>query len=446
MPRPLLAGLRRLFFTPYAPDPHDDSYLARALVQESSTAEVILVPLDAAESHRIFGVPLMRKGIQPFFLKIVNRSTAPLRLQFLRFDPKYYTPLEAAAANHFSIAKRLGAFGLLAWVFLPLLVLLPFKLVSARSANRRMDDLFRSLAFHLHPIPPGAQSAGFIFTPLDLGARIIHVCLHSASPIPNGGEGFSAADLEAPSDAEFTFSVPTAGIAADHLRKDLVAREAAGPHVDCDVAALAEKLRQMPPATTNARGNRSGDPVNLIVIGDFETLLTAFGPRWDESETITLATCWKTARAFLLGIEYRYSPVSPLYLFGRSQDVALQRARQSINERLHLRLWLTELRFRGLPVYVGQVSRDIGVRFTSKTWNLTTHRVDPDVDEARDYVVEDLLQAERTEAAGYIDGVGACNPASPRCNLTGDPYFTDGKRASILLSRARTKPRFVAWR
>jgi len=96
-------------------------------------------------------------------------------------------------------------------------------------------------------------------------------------------------------------------------------------------------------------------------------------------------------------------------------------------------------------VWVGQVSRDIGVRFTTRAWNLTTHRIDPDVDEARDYVIEDLLQAGRVEAAGYVDGVGPCVRASPRRNLTGDPYFTDGKRAVILLSASRTTPRFVAW-
>ena len=80
------------------------------------------------------------------------------------------------------------------------------------------------------------------------------------------------------------------------------------------------------------------------------------------------------------------------------------------------------------------MSRDIGVRFTTKTWNLTTHRVDPDVDEARDYVIEDLLQAERIEAAAYVDGVGATADNTFRHNLTGDPYFTDGKRCAILLS------------
>ena len=123
----------------------------------------------------------------------------------------------------------------------------------------------------------------------------------------------------------------------------------------------------------------------------------------------------------------------------------MQRSRRSINERLHLRLWLTPIRFHDRPVWVGQVSRDIGVRFTLKTWNLTTHRIDPEVDEARDYVVEDLFEAERLEAAGYVEGVGLCDPAAPRRNLTGDPYFTDGKRAVILVSATQTVPKFLAW-
>ncbi len=65
--------------------------------------------------------------------------------------------------------------------------------------------------------------------------------------------------------------------------------------------ALVARLRGMPAATANRTGSGFGDPVNLVVIGELETLLSAFLARWDESETITLATCWKTARAFLLG-------------------------------------------------------------------------------------------------------------------------------------------------
>jgi hypothetical protein len=246
-------------------------------------------------------------------------------------------------------------------------------------------------------------------------------------------------------DTEFTFSIPVPGIAVDYEHRDFEELFAPASLVDCDLPTLTKHLRDMPAATGNLKETRTGDPVNLIVIGKFESLLSAFAARWDESEIITLATCWKTTRAFLFGSHYRYSPVSALYLFGRCQDIALQRSRRSINERLHLRLWLTPLAFQGGSVWVGQVSRDIGVRFTPRTWNLTTHRVDPDVDEARDYVIEDLLQAGRIGASGYVDGVGRCESTSPRHNLTGDPYFTDGKRAVIVLSNERTEPRFVAW-
>ena len=103
------------------------------------------------------------------------------------------------------------------------------------------------------------------------------------------------------------------------------------------------------------------------------------------------------------------------------------------------------MRFEGRPVWVGQISRDIGVRFTWRTWNLTTHRIDPDVDEARDYVMEDLFEAGNMIAGGYVEGVGACTRTAPRHNLTGDPYFTDGNRAVVIISEERTVPKILEW-
>jgi len=440
------AIIRHLFITPYRPEPTLRTFESRAQTQENDKANVTVAVLDAVEASRLFGVPLSRRGIQPVHLRIENRSDKLMRLLLVRIDPNYYTPLEAAAANHFSIVKRLSAFGLIALLFLPLvLVLLPLKLITAYRANRRMDKFFRAQAFHLRPIPPGGVSEGFVFTSFDVGTKIVHISLHSTGDLMDSATGRIDATGLTEDDAEFTFSIPVPGISVDYLRRDFEALEIPSTLIECDVPTLAKHLCEMPAATTNAKATRSGDPVNLVVVGEFEMLLGAFVARWDESEVITLKTCWKTMRSFLLGSHYRYSPVSALYLFGRSQDIALQRARRSINERLHLRLWLTPLRFQGKSVWVGQVSRDIGVRFTPKTWNLTTHRVDPDVDEARDYVIEDLLQAGRIEATGYIDGVGACDATAPRRNLTGDPYFTDGKRAVVILSDTRTVPRFVAW-
>lgn len=430
MARPMTIGafFRRLTTVHYAPAVDHRPYLERAVTQCDEVAEVTVAALGPKESAIHFGVPMARRDVQPVWLKVVNRSDVPLRLSLVGISASYYTPLEAAAVNHFSVARRLAGFGLAAWLFLPLIAIVPLKMISARGANRRMDALFQQEAFRLRPIAPGAESSGFVFTPLDEGRKSIRVRL-----------------LGRPELVERIFSVDVPGLDTDHRRRDLAVRAADGTPTPCEPAQLVKRLGAQPRATTNRRGAREGDPVNLVIIGDFDTVLDAFGARWDETETITLGTCWKTMKSFLLGSEYRYSPVSSLYLFGRSQDVALQRIRGTLNERLHLRLWSTSLRFEDQPVWVGQVSRDIGVRFTWRTWNLTTHRVDPDVDEARDYVLEDLLAAEHVDRAIYVGGVGACDERAPRANLTGDPYFTDGNRVVVALSKDRVTPRFVRW-
>jgi hypothetical protein len=141
----------------------------------------------------------------------------------------------------------------------------------------------------------------------------------------------------------------------------------------------------------------------------------------------------KTVGSFLFGGRYRYSPVSPLYVYGRSQDIALQKVRGTIHERNHLRLWLSPFTYQDKPVWVGQISRDIGVRFTSRSPFLTTHKIDPDVDETREYLLQDILASQSLGAFAYVSGVGAALRDAPRANLTGDPYFTDGLRLVLFL-------------
>lgn len=418
----------RWLVIPYSPCPTARTFLDTSVTQQRDGLDVSVAVMDDAASRKFFGVPMARRGIQPVWVHVVNQTKQPYRLQFVAIDPNYFSPLEAAAANHYSGGKRLLGFGFLAWwLFLPLLILLPIKLLAVRWANRKMDAFFLAQAFRMRPISAGSEQAGFVFTNLSEGNKIVLIRLL-------GPDGIR----------DFEFSLPVRGLNADHLRHEFEALHPTGDQREVDVEELRQYLTSAPPTTTNHRGRRLGDPANLVVIGDFSRVLGAFCARWDETEVISLATCWKTFRAFLTGAEYRYSPVSALMLFGRSQDFALQRIRDSINERLHLRLWATPLRFRGQCVWVGQVSRDIGVRFTWRTWNLTTHRIDQDVDEARDYVLEDLMHVGRLEMAGYVDGVGPCDQSSPRHNLTGDPYYTDGKRAVLFLSESRMPPQFIA--
>jgi hypothetical protein len=262
--------------TPYTPEPALRSFASRAQTQESSKAQVTVAVLDAAESQKFFGVHLARRGIQPVHLRIVNRSDALLRLQLVEIDPNYYTPLEAAAANHYSITKRLSAFGLVGWVFfLPLLLLIPFKLITAYRANHRMDEFFRSQAFHLRPIPPGGTSEGFVFTSWDAGTKAVHVALHSSGDLLDSTTGHVKSSGTAGAACEFTFSIPVPGIEIDYLRRDFAALVAPDTLVDCDIPTLAQRLGQMPAATTNKKATRPGDPANLVVVGEFDALLSA---------------------------------------------------------------------------------------------------------------------------------------------------------------------------
>ena len=87
-------------------------------------------------------------------------------------------------------------------------------------------------------------------------------------------------------------------------------------------------------------------------------------------------------------------------------------------------------------MWVGQISRDIGVRFTMKT--ITTHKIDPDIDETREYLLEQLWYSGTLQKFAYVQGVGEAQIDEPRANLTGDPYFTDGFRLVLGLSEEAT--------
>ena len=343
-----------LFTVRYTPQPDQRPYLERSQTQTDDSAEVTVAVPTPAECAAVFGLRMAKHGIQPVWVRVVNRSPSAVRVLLTKMAPAYFTAREAAGICHFSILKRLAVFGLFGWLLSPLIALiLPFKLVGIRRANRRMDDCFQSLGLPTRAIAPGEAAEGFVFTPLDFGTKVVDVGLLTIKGVQ-----------------DYMFSVIEPTPALDLHRSPAFASEP-GPTVDCDLDSLLARLPQMPSATTNAVGRRTGDPVNLVVVGDFVRLIGVFAARWDQTEIITLGSCWRTVKSFLLGSEYRYSPVSGLYLFGRPQDFALQRVRGSINERLHLRLWATPLRLDGQMVWVGQVSRDIGVRFT---WaNLEPH-------------------------------------------------------------------------
>jgi LssY C-terminus len=103
----------------------------------------------------------------------------------------------------------------------------------------------------------------------------------------------------------------------------------------------------------------------------------------------------------VFGSPYRYAPMSGLYLFGRDQDISFQKPRNVIDERNHMRLWLAPVTHRGEPVWVGHISRDVGVKFTRRLWPPVTHVIDGDVDDARYYLVQDLIYGRQVRRSRF---------------------------------------------
>lgn len=65
---------------------------------------------------------------------------------------------------------------------------------------------------------------------------------------------------------------------------------------------------------------------------------------------------------------------------------------------------------------------------------ITTHKIDPDVDETREFLVENFAYSQVLEKFAYVGGVGETPIDQPRGNLTGDPWFTDGLRVVLWIA------------
>jgi LssY C-terminus len=348
----------------------------------------------AEETEAIFGANLVGKEIQPVWLKVENHSDTTYLLVSSVVDPNHFSPNEASFAVHGGLDD---------------------------TEKKEMEYHFRSMTFK-NPIPPNAAVSGFIFTNLDEGEKVVQI-----DAIAHQQVKF------------FTFFVQIPGMRVDYRMVDFDSLYTADDIVELDRGELRDALEKLACCTTNAEGTKSGDPLNLVIVGNFHDVAAAFARRgWLPAEETYSSAVWKTVKSYLFGSRYRYSPISSLYFDVRHQDFARQKPRHDIHERNHLRLWYSPMRHEGKPVFVGQVSRDIGVRFTTKTWPPVTHKIDPDVDEARQSVIEDLLFSNAVSEIGFVKGVGRATPSKPRENLTGDPYFTDGLRAVILLETGPT--------
>ena len=368
------------------PKPESLDYRARMESQTIGGVRASAVVLSPQESEHVFNRPLATKGIQPVWVEIENQGDKVLYLMLLSLDPNYFSPSEVA------------------WAF-------------PADGEATLED---SIDFFVEKhipivIAPRATVSGYVYTNLDPGAKAFAVELFGEEVIRS-----------------FNFIQLVPGFDADFMR--VAFRELYQPDdvQDLDLEGLRHYLETLPCCVTGGDRKTLGDPLNLVFVGGgAQVLATLVGQGWDLTETIRADTTWRTVASSMFGSKYRTSPVSDLYFFDRPQDAALQKTRSTVDERNHMRLWLAPVTLDGQLVWIGQISRDIGVKFSSKTF--VTHKIDPYVDEARLYITLDMAASEALQSVGYVKGVGYSDRATPRFNYTDDPFYTDGLRVVLIL-------------
>jgi hypothetical protein len=176
------------------------------------------------------------------------------------------------------------------------------------------------------------------------------------------------------------------------------------------------------PQLTRAADGLPADPVNVLLIGSGENLIKAFEKAgWVRAEPLTLRTAWKIVRAFTFNQPYPNAPFSSHYLFGRRQDYGFQEpVGESPRRRHHIRFWAVNLNPDADPldfkywtkkqevdpmmplIWIGAGTEDIGIGFTSLTYQVT-HRTNKNIDEEREYIFGALRDAEAITDEKYIE-------------------------------------------
>ena len=242
------------------------------------------------------------------------------------------------------------------------------------------------------PILPGETVSGFVYVNRADPSMMVQVDLI-------GREWSDSIGLVVPVPGTEAAQQRMAALRGLYTKSDIV-------EID-DQPALRSALEELPCCAADQTGARSL-PLNLVLIGK----LDEWGPA-------------------LVRRNYRYAPASTWHAFGRMQDLSGHRISRWVAPQPHtLRFWLTPLRYQGKPIWVGQVSTRLGGRFAAS--GEETQRIERDVDEARNDIVQDLLYSQALTKVGFVKGAGRIGAAEPAQTPDGSSYHTDGLRAVLV--------------
>lgn len=343
---------------------------SRATVKTEGDVRVSAAVLSADETLAIFGIPLYEQGVQPVWLEIENRREESLRYPPTGTDAEYFSPLEIAYKNRGGYSK---------------------------DARQAMDKRFSDLAMPRY-IHAKTTVSGFVLTHLDTGTKGFNVDVFGAQDSPR-----------------FTFFITAPGFSPDHATVNFDAIYTDSDIQSLDGPGLYSALKALTCCSTDASGKERGSRLNVFLVGSDESVFYSL-----------LRANWKETALSDASIG---SEGSGDYFFrGRRQDAMFRYDGVAGDEgHYELRLWLSPMMLGDTPVWVGQVRHIIHNRWAAS-------RLDPDLDNAVSFMMQNLWYAQTLKQYGWVAGVKPVSIEERQQDFQGGDYFTTGYRTAFWLS------------
>src|SRR5882724_11164825 len=196
-----------------------------------------------------------------------------------------------------------------------------------------------------------------------------------------------------------------------------------------------DSLFQKIPRRITDKASNPGDMVNFLILGSeaaMQNVFTAAG--WVKVDSDVQNTILHGLVSSLSKESYLTMPMSPLYLFGRSQDYGWAHAEpiRVVASRNHLRIWKAPFEVDRQTLWVGAATHDVGFDRDERNDGIT-HKIDPDIDLERDYVEKTLCNTGLvSELSHYLPD----NPMQEAKTATGGSFHSNGQVLILKLSDA----------
>jgi hypothetical protein len=180
------------------------------------------------------------------------------------------------------------------------------------------------------------------------------------------------------------------------------------------------------PRITRTGDDHPGDPLNVaLVAAEAELKSVLQRAKWDPAAALGLRSDLRIAEDTVLSRPDNEAPVSSLYLFGRTEDLAFEQpVGDNPRQRHHVRFWRAKrVSSDGRPIWIGSASYDERVGL-SRTTGQVTHHIAADVDAERDHLFDDLKSTGMMSEVYAVDDFHSTREGR---NGGGDRWYTDGR-------------------